>query len=153
MKRFLIPLGCILAAYILHIAVRTHTVSLFLAPASIPILIATAIPLPALAIGGIVLLFELFSSFPQGSILFVFSIPFFTRYLARWHTPDASWKFFAYIVSTVSLQIVSLIGIAYIESSSHFSQIPFLLGLLQIIGTSVSTFVLALICHEATTHP
>lgn len=127
--------------------------SLFLAPASIPIILATALPLPALALGGIVLLFELLSSFPQGSMLLIFLTPFFTRHITRWHTPDASWKFFAYIFSTVTLQIVSLVGIKYIEHPVQLSQIPLLLGLLQIIGTSVSTFVLALICHEATTRP
>ncbi len=125
----------------------------FLAPASIPILIATALPLPALVIGGIVLVFELCSSFPQGSMLLVFLIPFFTRSLMRWHTPDASWRFFAYIFGTVFLQIFSLLAITYIGSHSHFSQVPFLLGLLQIVGTSVSTFVLALICHNVTTRP
>ena len=140
-------------ALMLHIVVRSSIASLFLAPASIPIVIATALPLPALALGGIVLLFELLSSFPQGSMLLVFLIPFFTRHITRWHTPDASWKFFAYIFGTVSLQIVSLVGIAYIENHVQLSQIPFSLGLLQIIGTSVSTFVLALICHEATTRP
>ncbi len=153
MKRFFIPLGCVIAALILHVVVRHNTISLFLAPASIPILIATALPLPALAIGGIVLVFELFSSFPQGSMLLLFLIPFFTRSFARWHAPDASWKFFIYIFATVFLQIASLIAITSIQSHSHFSQVPFSLGLLQIIGTSVSTFILALICHEVTTRP
>lgn len=148
MKRFSVPLLCILTLLALHSVVRHHVASVFLAPVSIPILIATAIPLPAILIGLILIFMELLSSLPQGSMLLIFFIPFFTRYLMPWAIPSASWKFLSYICITVTIQILTLILILLISTNMSIYAIPFFIALMQIIGTSVSAFVLALLCYE-----
>ncbi len=151
MKRFFVPLVCVLVLLLLHSMVRYHITSPFFAPASIAILFATAIPLPALAIGITVILLELFSSLPQGSMILLFLIPLFTKYITSWATPDASLKFFGYIFSTVLLQILTLVTIGCIRNICTPFAIPFSLAILQVVATTVSTFVFALICHDTAT--
>jgi hypothetical protein len=153
MRSGILTIVCIGTVLLLHMTVRYNTTSLFLAASTIPILIATAMPVP-FGVGIVILLFlELVSSFPQGSMALVFAIPFFTRSLMKGITVDASWKFFGYVSMTVALQVVSLVAIqAFIVGFSN-THIPLPPTLLQIIGTSMSTFVLALIVHELHTRP
>lgn len=150
MKRFFIPLVCIIAILALHSMARYQIASLFVAPIALSILFATALPLPVILLGIIVLAFEVFSSVPQGSMLLTFLIPFATRRASSWSTPDATWKFFAYIVVTVFVQLVVLTLVSRGGLLTTTSAIPFSILLLQLLATSVSTFVFSLICHELT---
>ena len=153
MRRFYISFLCIFALAVLHNTVRFHIASVFLAPASIPILLATAVPVPILVSVLIVVVLELLSSMPQGSMLVIFLIPFFTRHVMPWATPDASWKFLSYIASTVCLQVITLVIIMLFTTHAALYAIPFSTALLQIFGTTVSTFVLAIVCFELRGRP
>lgn len=148
MRRFYVPFFCILALAVLHNTVRFHIASIFLAPASIPILLATAMSLPTLVSVLIAVILELFSSLPQGSMLAIFLIPFLTRHFMPWATPDASWKFLSYVGITVCLQVIALVSIMLVATHAGIYAVPFSTALLQIIGTTVSTFVLAIGCFE-----
>lgn len=152
MRHFIVPITSIFVLILLHSIVRYHIASVFLLPISIPILIATAIPLPTIAIGFVLILLELFSSLPQGSMLLVFLIPFFTQYMMPWATPVASWKFFGYVGITVCLQLFLLIGISLFDMHITLTTIPLSVTILQIIGTSVSTFISAILCYELRDH-
>lgn len=152
MKRFGIQLVCVIVLFALHSVVRYHTASLFLLPVSISIFIATATALPAMSILLIALLAELFSALPQGSMLLVFFIPFFTRYFMPWAVPNASWKFFAYVGITVTLQIIALVAIHTIGPDMRSTALPISIALLQIFGTSVSTYIVSIIYYELRHH-
>lgn len=152
MKRFVVPLVCVIALFALHSVVQYHTASLFLLPVSISIFIATAAALPAMSILLIAIIAELFSALPQGSMLLVFFIPFFTRYLMPWALPNASWKFFAYVGLTVTLQIIMLVFIYSIGTAMRSTALPISIALLQILGTSVSTYIVSIICYELRHH-
>lgn len=65
-----------------------------------------------------------------------------------WATPDASWKFFSYVGVTVLLQVITLISILFFTAHAGIYAIPFSTAILQIVGTTISTFVLAIICFE-----
>lgn len=153
MKRFFIPILCIFLILLLHSVVQYHGVSIFLAPISISILVAAALPLPVALVGCVIILLELFSLFPPGSMLLMFSIPFLSRYILPWATADASWKFFAYVFGTVCIQIVSLMAIIYSTAHGNLYAVPYYTGLFQIGGTSVSTFIFTLVCTEAKHRP
>ncbi len=148
MRRFGISLLSILLLAVLHSAVRFHIASVFLAPASIPILLATAIPLPILVVVLIAVVLELLSSMPQGSMFVIFLIPFFTRHFMPWAIPDASWKFLLYVSGTVCLQVITLVGIILFTTHATLYAIPFSTALLQIVSTTGSAFVLAIVCFE-----
>lgn len=153
MKRVLVPFICVAAIFALHSVARYQIASLFLAPVVLSILFATALPLPALLLGIIVLLFEVFSSVPQGGMLLTFLIPLATRRIRAWSTPDATWTFFTYVGGTVFLQLVALVAISRIGIPLSFSTIPFSIFLLQLLTTSISAFVFSLICHELRSRP
>lgn len=153
MKKLITPALCIFLILLLHSFVRYHGVSIFLAPVSMALLIATAVPLPVFIVGGIIIFLELCSLLPPGSMLLVFSLPFITKSILPWATPDASWKFFAYISGTVCVQIASLMIILFITAHANMYAIPYYIALLQILGTSVGAFMFALVCYETTNRP
>lgn len=149
---FTLPV-CIIAILLLHSMARYQMASLFLAPATLAILFATALPIPTVLLGVIALLFEVFSSIPQSGMLLIFLIPFATRRVRPWSVPDITWKFFAYVVGTVALQLLTLVVIQQMGISIQVSTIPFFILLLQLIATSGSTFIFSLICHEIRNRP
>lgn len=151
MKRFIIPLCCIGIVLLLHSVVRYHTISIFLAPAIIPLILAVALPIPAIIIALVAIIGEAFSSLPPGAMLLSFCVPFLTRYRAH-STPDPSWKFFGYVIGTTALQILLLAGSTAFQSTPSFSSFPLVSILLQIIATSIASFVVALLCYESRYH-
>lgn len=148
MKKPLLFIGTIVLAVLLHIATQYYAFSLFLAPASISLLIVLIDPLPIFFVIAAFLLLELYSTLPAGSMFFVFGIPFAMRYLWSDSKPDITWKFFFFMLATITLQIAALAGMSVAGASFSFTAIPWAVLILQALITSVCTFVLAFIYRE-----
>jgi len=133
---------------LLHHIFRYDTVSLFLAPAGIAIILASIAPAPVFFIATSALLFELLSTLPFGSMLIIFMMPFATQWL--WKSPETnlSWKYFFMTCATVTLQITFLIAIKNISHSFSLYAIPLPIASMQIICTSIASYGLAVALHE-----
>lgn len=148
MKKLAFFIGMIMLAVFGHIVTQYHTTSLFLAPASIPLLIILIDPLPIIAVIGAFFVLDIYSTLPQGSMLFMFLIPFAMRWLWGNIFADLAWKFFFFVLSTITLQIAALAIISFGGAGSAFAAIPWGVLILQAAITSIMTFILAFIYHE-----
>ena len=141
MKKHLIITGAILLSLVLHITFHRHLFSLFLAPASIPFILALTNPFPIVIGIFSYLILESFSSLPQGSMILMFLIPYAMRFFWKSAHVDLSWKFFFFTLVTTFFQISAL---------SLFVGPSIVMLPAQILATTASTFLLAFVCHEYT---
>ncbi len=148
MKKALLLAGLLLLILLAHIFSRYMLFSLFSAVMSIPLMIMLITPLrTALAVCTFIIL-ELFSSLPQGSMVFMFLVPYIVLFLWKNLKADLSWKFFFGTTLIVTLQSAALLCIVALTDLAHAIQIPWILVLMQIAITSSGTFALAFIYHE-----
>ena len=148
MKKRILFLGTLALAVLLQLGTPYHTFSLFLAAASIPLLIILIDPLPVLLAIGAFLILEIYSTLPQGAMLVLFIVPFAMRWL--WHNiaADLSWKFFFFVLATITLQVTALAGISLLGSPLGFTAIPWAILAIQAGITTIGTCILAFIYHE-----
>lgn len=148
MKKRLFLLGLLWIALLAHTFSQYRLFSLFQAVESIPLLLILVTPIPAVLTVCIYLILELFSSLPQGSILPMFIIPYLVLLFWKSLHVDLSWKFFFGVLSIITLQSITLLGIVALTHPSHALDIPWHIVIGQIPITSLGTFALAFIYRE-----
>ncbi len=148
MKKTLLFLGLILVALFAHMLVQYRLFSIFQAIMAIPLFIMVTQPFRKfLALFAFVAL-ELFSSLPPGSILLMFAIPYLVLFVWKKLRVEFSWKFLFGTTLMVTLQSLALIGILAIMDPSFALQFPWSIILMQILVTSLGSFILSFIYTE-----
>lgn len=148
MKKLILFIGTLALAPLMQAGTQYHTFSLFLAAASIPLLIILIDPLPLLLAIGSFLILDMYSTLPQGAMLLMFIIPFATRWLWNNVSADLTWKFFFFVLVTITLQIAALAGISLLGGPLSLTALPWGILALQAGITTIGTCILAFITHE-----
>jgi hypothetical protein len=148
MKKALLLLGLLALIFVAHSLSQYMLFSLFQASISIPLMIMLVTPIPTVLAALAFVFLELFSSLPQGSMLFMFLIPYLVLLLWKNLKVDLSWKFLAGTTLIVTLQSAALLCIVALTDLHHALQIPWHIILVQILITSFGTFALSFIYHE-----
>ncbi|MCE9643553.1 MAG: hypothetical protein K8Q97_04580 [Candidatus Andersenbacteria bacterium] len=135
---------------LLHHFFRYSTASLFLAPLGISFLLATISPAPVITIAIAALACELLSTLIFGSMIVVFSIPFFVQWLMKNPEVGITWKFFFTTFLCVTLQIIAIIIAKTGLHAPALQSIPFGIIGIQLACTSIITYVITVAFHEYT---
>jgi len=148
MKKALLLFGLLAVAGIIHSVSQYRLFSIFQLIISVPLILALITPTPAAYIACTFIILELYSSLPHGSMILMFGIPYGILFFWKKFRVELSWKFFFGVMLIIILQNIALLSIVALMNPSTAFQIPwFILGL-QIIATSLITFILSFIYHE-----
>lgn len=137
---------------VLHHMFVYYMASLVLFPVSIAWFLASISPMPVVVMGIFSIILELVSSLPFGTMIGVISLPTVSKYITHTNT-DFTWKYFLELLIGISISITAII---FIKNGFHltpFSSIPFTIAGLQIICTTISTFIVSILFHEYTSRP
>lgn len=148
MKKFALLLGLCIVALLAHMFTQYSLFSLFQVIMSIPLMIVLITPLPAVLAVCTFIILELFSSLPQGSVVCMFLIPYLVLLFWKSLRVDLSWKFFFGVTVIIALQSISLLCILALADMQRLIIISPSIFLLQILVTSIGTFILSFIYHE-----
>lgn len=148
MKKALLLFGLLALAYIAMLSTQYHMFSLFQGITSIPLFIMLMNPVSAPLLICTFIILELFSSLPHGSMILMFLIPYLVLLIWKKFRVELSWKFFFGVLLIITLQTMALLGIVALMNVDRALQIPWNILGMQIIITTIGTFVLSFIYHE-----
>ena len=149
-RKLLTLIAAIACLLLLHHFFRYSTASMFLAPLGISFLLATISPAPVIIIAIAALVCELLSTLIFGSMIIVFAIPFFVQWLMKIPEVSITWKFFFTTFLCVTLQIIAIIISKTGLHAPVLQSIPFGIIGIQLVCTSIITYVITVAFHEYT---